>query len=60
MSHARAAGNDFDTIANDEAMETQRIQRGLTWRQVASQIWASPDAAIAPASMRCSFCGVVS
>ncbi|HEX7676784.1 MAG TPA: hypothetical protein VF713_01580 [Thermoanaerobaculia bacterium] len=39
MSHSRAAGNDFDGIALYEAMEAQRIQRGLSWRQVADQIW---------------------
>jgi hypothetical protein len=39
MSHASAAPNDFNAIALYEAMEMQRVQRGLSWRQVADQIW---------------------
>jgi hypothetical protein len=31
--------NDFDAIALYEAMEAQRIDRGLSWRQVADQLW---------------------
>jgi hypothetical protein len=31
--------NDFDAIAMYEAMDRQRIQRGLSWRQVLDQIW---------------------
>jgi hypothetical protein len=30
---------DFDGIALYEAMDAQRIHRGLSWRQVADQIW---------------------
>ncbi len=39
MSQTGAAGNDFDAIALYEAMEAQQIHRGLSWRQVADQIW---------------------
>jgi hypothetical protein len=35
----RAASNDFDAIALYEAMDTQRINRGLSWQRVADQIW---------------------
>ena len=31
--------NHFDAIALYEAMAAQRIDRGLSWRQVADQIW---------------------
>lgn len=35
----RTAGSDFDATALFEAMDAQRIQRGLSWRQAADQIW---------------------
>jgi hypothetical protein len=31
--------NDFDSVAMYEAMNAQRIERGLSWRQVADQMW---------------------
>jgi hypothetical protein len=31
--------SDFDALASYEAMDRQRIARGLSWRQVADQIW---------------------
>ncbi len=30
---------DFDAFAMYEAMDTRRLERGLSWRQVANQIW---------------------
>jgi len=30
---------DFDAIALHRAMEARRLQRGLSWRQVADEIW---------------------
>ena len=33
----------FDAIALYEAMDAQRLQRGLSWRQVADQLWALSD-----------------
>ena len=32
--------NPFDAIALYEAMDARRLQRGLSWRQVAEQLWA--------------------
>lgn len=43
MSHAGGEGNDFDAVALYEAMDAQRIDRGLSWRQVADQIWDQSD-----------------
>jgi|SRR5215471_821400 len=31
--------NDFDAVAMYDAMDRQRIERGLSWRQVLDQIW---------------------
>jgi hypothetical protein len=31
--------NDFDGVALYRAMDVERVQRGLSWRQVAGQIW---------------------
>jgi hypothetical protein len=31
--------DDFDAVAMYEAMDAQRIERGLSWRQVADQMW---------------------
>jgi hypothetical protein len=31
--------NDFDALALYRTMDQQRVQRGLTWRQVADEIW---------------------
>jgi hypothetical protein len=31
--------NDFDAVALFEAMDAQRLARGLSWREVANQIW---------------------
>jgi hypothetical protein len=31
--------NDFDALAMFAAMDAQRTQRGLSWRQVADEIW---------------------
>jgi transcriptional regulator with XRE-family HTH domain len=31
--------NAFDVMGLHQAMESQRIQRGLSWREVAAQIW---------------------
>jgi hypothetical protein len=33
-------GTDFDAIAMFDAMDRQRVERGLSWRQVADEIWA--------------------
>jgi hypothetical protein len=35
----KSAKNGFDATAFFEAIDAQRIQRGLSWRQVADQIW---------------------
>jgi len=35
----KSARNGFDATAFFEAIDAQRIQRGLSWRQVADQIW---------------------
>jgi hypothetical protein len=37
---AAASTRDFDITALYEAMDAQRIERGLSWRQVADQLWA--------------------
>jgi hypothetical protein len=37
---APAAARTFDATALYDAMEAQRIDRGLSWRQVADQLWA--------------------
>jgi hypothetical protein len=39
VDQERIADIDFDAMALYDAMEAQRIQRGLTWRQLADQIW---------------------
>ena len=39
MSQTRAADSDFDAVALYEAMEAQRVRQGLSWRQVADQLW---------------------
>jgi hypothetical protein len=39
VSRARAATSDFDAIALYQAMDAQRIDRRLSWRKVADQIW---------------------
>jgi len=44
MSAPRRAPSDFDALAMYAAMDAQRIQRGLSWRQVADQIWAQSAA----------------
>ena len=33
------AGNDFDSVQLYAAMDAQRIERGLSWRQVANELW---------------------
>ena len=38
-SGASSKLNDFDAIGMYEAMDRQRIQRGLSWRQALDQIW---------------------
>src|ERR1700746_2078409 len=35
----KSARNGFDATAFFEASDAQRTQRGLSWRQVADQIW---------------------
>jgi hypothetical protein len=35
----KPTGGDFDAVALCQAMETKRLQRGLSWRQVAQEIW---------------------
>jgi transcriptional regulator with XRE-family HTH domain len=39
MRQAKGARGGFDALALFEAIEAQRIQRGLSWRQVADEIW---------------------
>lgn len=39
MNQAKASRDDFDAVALYNSMEGQRIQRGLSWRQVANEIW---------------------
>jgi hypothetical protein len=36
--------NDFDARSMYAAMDAQRIQRGLSWRQVADEIWQQSSA----------------
>jgi hypothetical protein len=36
---AKPVMRDFDAMALYEAMETKRSERGLSWRQVANEIW---------------------
>ena len=31
--------NEFNAVGMYEAMDTQRTERGLSWRQVAAEIW---------------------
>ena len=40
---ATGAATRFDGMALYEAMDAQRIERGLTWRQVADQLWAQSE-----------------
>jgi len=35
-----AARRDFDAVALYKAMDAQRIERALSWRQAANEIWA--------------------
>jgi hypothetical protein len=39
VNQETARPDDFDTFALHEAMGSKRIKRGLSWRQVADEIW---------------------
>jgi hypothetical protein len=39
VKHMKGARSGFDAMALFEAIDAQRIQRGLSWREVADQIW---------------------
>jgi len=36
--------SEFNTLGLYEAMEAQRMDRGLSWRQVAAELWEQSDA----------------